>query len=61
MFVGMVTAHLKLLLLTPSCSRGWSRVPARERGRDEAGLRQRRRGFVVNLFSTLMHEEPSLS
>lgn len=62
MSVGMVTADLKLVLLTPpSCSRGWITVRARERGRDEAGLRQRGRVFVTSLFSTLMHEEPSLS
>lgn len=62
MFVGMVTADLKLLLLTPpSWSRGWIAAPARERGRDEAGLRQRGRGFVMSLFSALMHEGPSLS
>lgn len=58
--MGMVTAHLKLLL-TPSCSRGWITVPVRERGRDEVGLRQKGRVFEVNLFSALMHEEPSLS
>lgn len=54
--VGTVTADLKLLLLTPpSYSRDWITVRARERGRDEPGLRQRGKVFVMSLFSTLMH------
>ena len=54
--MGTVTADLKLLLLTPpSCSRDWITVRARERGRDEPGLRQRGKVFVMSLFATLMH------
>lgn len=56
-----VSADLKLLLTSPSCSRGWITVRARKRGRDEAGLRQKGRGFVMSLFATLRHEEPFLS